>query len=245
MKKKFPYQEISFRASGWMLLFYLGVIKYIKQHYDIHNIHLSGSSGGAVCMCSLLFKEYINIDECFKNIIQVYESQSSILLCSYKAHQLIDMFINDDYICPYLLNNNTITVSCSEKGQSKFTTCLYYGLQHLCNVRHVLKGATLIPYLCSFKGYPFMHMNLFDSYLTNPHPHVTTHCLKITYTHTCVCGCNKVDHVIKPDMHLPDQWCLTPPIHILYDLYQHGYDQAMMFFESNPPLYIPNFNDYV
>jgi hypothetical protein len=155
------------------------------------------------------------------------------------------MFVNDEYICPYLLNNNTITVSCSEKRKYKFTTCLYYSLKHLRMLRHVLKGATLIPYLCSFHGYPFMNMNLFDSYLTNPHPHVTMNYLKITYTHNCVCGCNQLDDVIKPSINLPNEWCLTPPLHILYDLYQHGYDQAMMFFESKPPLYIPNFKDYM
>ncbi len=54
VKKKFPYKEISFRASGWMVVFYLGIVKYMKEKYKIKNLQLTGSSGGAVAACALL-----------------------------------------------------------------------------------------------------------------------------------------------------------------------------------------------
>ncbi len=231
MKKVFPYDEISFRASGWMFLFYLGVIKYIKENYIIDNIHLTGSSAGAVSMCSLLFKEDVNYDDIYNDIINILVTQKNIYDGSNKAQELIDKFINEKYICPILFKKNRISVACSKLVYYKFNLHLFPSINNITDLTHILKGATLIPLLCSFKGYFFMNMRLFDSYLINPHPTIKNKCLKITYTHSCVCGCNNLTDIIKPLISLPNYWCLDPPKNIMHDLYKHGYDQAKYFFE--------------
>lgn len=236
MKKVFPYDEISFRASGWMFLFYLGVIKYIKKHYIIDNIHLTGSSAGAVSLCSLLFRDDIDFDIIYYKIINILNSQKTIFNSSDKAHEIIDKFIGDEYICPELLKKNHINVACSKLIYYKFNLHLFKSIDNKYKLRHILKGATLIPFLCGIKGYLFMNMRLFDSYLIDPHPSIKNKCLKITYTHTCVCGCSYINDVIKPLIDLPYDWCIDPPKNVLYYLYNHGYEQAKFFFEKKSPI---------
>ena len=83
IKKNFPYNEISFRASGWMLVFYFGVIKYIKEKYKIKNINLTGSSGGAISACLLLCD--VDIDKLI-NLLDMDRSNNTIHmfnLCNY------------------------------------------------------------------------------------------------------------------------------------------------------------------
>ena len=51
--RRFPYEEISFSASGWLYIFQLGVLHYLQQHFDMKHVKVYGTSGGAIVGCSL------------------------------------------------------------------------------------------------------------------------------------------------------------------------------------------------
>jgi hypothetical protein len=236
-KKKFPYDEISFRASGWMLVFYFGVIKYIKEKYKIKNLNLTGSSGGAIAACLLLCD--LDID---KTINELDDNRNNnkiniFNLCDY-VKQLIEKYTIK--ICYHKLQKNILNIACTKIGGFNSITQLKYNTHFFNNVHftnpndisNYLKASCHIPLIGGITPYYYNNHYLYDSIVTNSHPHIKDKPLKISWSKGCECGCDNMIDTIRPHINFPLSFCLDIPDGIIQDLYKHGYYQAKLFFEN-------------
>jgi hypothetical protein len=227
-KKTFPYQEISFRASGWMMVFYLGIIKYIQENYKIKNLKLSGSSGGAVSSFMLLCKN-IDIDNSVIELERTNYNTNIFNLCD-----MVKKNINDhiDFVSNKLLKNNQLNITCSCIQNGSINTIIFNKFNNKNDILHYLKASVHIPIIGGLLPYTYDNFYLYDSILTSCHPHITNDCLKISWNKKCNCNCQKTLDVINPYVDIPSTWCIFPPNDCLYDIYIHGYYQAILFFEN-------------
>jgi hypothetical protein len=228
-KKRFPYDEISFRASGWMLAFYFGVIKYIKEKYKLKNIHLTGSSGGAIAACALLCN--IDLDHTIEMLDNI-NNQNKIHpfnLCDFVKDQ-IEVYVQK--ICNKKINRNTLNIACTQIDKNGYKTEIFNQFNSLMDISNYLKASCHMPLVGGITPYRYNNKLLFDSIITDSHPNITTDCLKVSWTKKCECGCEKTLDVIRPYENLPLIWCLSPPKEVIKDLYTHGYYQAKLFFEN-------------
>jgi hypothetical protein len=226
-KQIFPFKEISFRASGWMLVFYFGVIKYIKQKYKIKNLQLTGSSGGAIAACGILCD--INLDDIMEELIDGNKKTYIFGVCDYVKSK-IDIFIHN--ICHKKLKRNTLNIACTIFEGKKYRTHLFNDFRSVNDICNYLKGSVHMPLFGGIIPYRYNNYNMYDSIITDSHPHTTKDCLKVSWTKSCECGCEKTLNVIRPYHTLPLSWCMTPPTDSLKLLYQHGYYQAKLYFED-------------
>jgi hypothetical protein len=228
IKKKFPFKEISFRASGWMIIFYLGVVKYIKEKYKIKNLQLTGSSGGAVAACSLLCD--IEIDEVIDYLIEHSPKTSVFGIC-----RLIKGGI-DKYIISHLsnkkINRNTLNIACTIIEGKTYRTHFFNKFNSVHDVCNYLKGSVHVPIIGGIIPYRYNNYNMYDSIITDSHPHTTDDYLKVSWNKSCECGCEKTLNLIRPYNDIPLAWCVSPPTGVIKSLYMHGYYQAKLFFEN-------------
>ena len=225
-KKKFPYQEISFRASGWMLVFYFGVVKYIQENYKIKSLHLTGSSGGAIAACGLICD--LEMD---KIIDELEEGNRHVYLfgvCDFVKSK-IDNF--SCYISKKKLKRNTLNIACTVFEGRNYRTHLFNQFDRVEDIANYLKGSVHVPLFGGIIPYRYNNYAMYDSIITDSHPHITNDCLKVSWTKKCECGCEKTLNVIRPYKSMPLSWCMAPPAGILHSIYMHGYYQAKLFFE--------------
>ena len=228
IKKRFPYKEISFRASGWMIVFYLGIVKYIKENYKIKNLQLTGSSGGAIAACSLLCD--INLDEIILYLIK-YKPYSNIFnICNITKGGIDNYIINN--INNKKINRNTLNIACTIIDGNKCKTHIFNNFESVTDICEYLKGSVHIPFFGGIIPYQYNNYIMYDSIITDSHPHITNDCLNISWNKHCNCGCEKTLDVIRPYTDLPVTWCMTPPKNVIHNLYLHGYSQAKLFFEN-------------
>jgi hypothetical protein len=228
VKKRFPYKEISFRASGWMIVFYLGVVKYIKEKYKIKNLHLTGSSGGAVAACALLCD--VNLDEIIKYLIERSPYTNVFSVCDLTKGGIDNYIIKS--LCNKKINRNTLNIACTIFEGKKCRTHLFNKFDSVNDVCEYLKGSVHIPLFGGIIPYQHNNYNMYDSVVTDSHPHTTDDCLKISWNKSCECGCEKTLDVIRPYTNMPLAWCMSPPTNVIGNLYLHGYSQAKLFFEN-------------
>jgi hypothetical protein len=228
IKKKFPYKEISFRASGWMLVFYLGVVKYIKEKYKIKNLQLTGSSGGAVAACTLLCD--VDIDEVIDYLVTSSIHTNMFSVCNLTKGGI------DNYIIKGLsnkkINRNTLNIACTIFEGKNYRTHLFNKFDSVKDVCEYLKGSVHVPLFAGIMPHKYKNHIMYDSIITDSHPHITNDCLKISWNKSCECGCEKTLNVIRPYVDMPLPWCMSPPTKVLHNLYLHGYCQAKLFFEN-------------
>ena len=229
LKKKFPYNEISFRASGWMLVFYFGVIKYIKEKDTLNNIQLTGSSGGAIAACALLCN--IDIDNTIQMLDDIInkDRMNPFNMCDFVKEQ-IEIYVNK--LCNRKMRKNTLNIACTQIDKRGYKTEIFNRFDSLIDISNYLKASCHIPFVGGIIPYRYKNKLLFDSIITDSHPNITSDCLKVSWTKKCECGCEKTINVIRPYESLPLTWCLSPPKEIIKDLYVHGYYQAKLFFEN-------------
>lgn len=227
MKKKFPYKEISFRASGWMLVFYFGVTKYIKEKYKIKNLQLTGSSGGAIAACGLLCD--LDMDQIINELEEGNKKTYIFGVCDYVKSK-IEIFVHQ--ICYKKLKKNTLNIACTILEGKKYKTHLFNDFRSVTDICNYLKGSVHVPLFGGIIPYQYNNYSMYDSIITDSHPHITDDCLKVSWTKECNCGCEKTLNVIRPYHIIPLSWCMTPPPECIKLLYIHGYNQARLFFED-------------
>jgi hypothetical protein len=228
IKKRFPYKEISFRASGWMIVFYLGVVKYIKEKYKIKNLQLTGSSGGAVAACSLLCD--IDLDEIIQYLIDSSPHTNMFTMCNLTKGGIDNYIIKS--ICNKKINRNTLNIACTIIEGNNCRTKLFNKFDSVNDICEYLKGSVHIPLFGGIIPYRHNNYNMYDSIITDTHPCVTDDCLKISWNNSCHCGCEKTLDIIRPYMDIPLAWCMSPPTKVIRNLYLHGHHQAKLFFEN-------------
>lgn len=228
IKKKFPFKEISFRASGWMIIFYLGVVKYIKEKYKIKNLQLTGSSGGAVAACALLCD--VELEEVIEFLIENNPKTNIFGIC-----RLIKGGI-DKYVISHIsnkkINRNTLNIACTVIEGNTYRTHFFNKFNSVNDICNYLKGSVHIPVIGGIIPYRYNNFNIYDSIITDSHPHITNDYLKVSWNKSCDCGCAKSLNIIRPYNNIPLSWCMSPPTGIIHPLYMHGYYQAKLFFEN-------------
>ncbi len=235
IKKRFPYNEISFRASGWMLVFYFGVIKYIKETYKIKNLNLTGSSGGAVSACLLLCD--VDIDDIIK-ILDMNRSNNTIHMFNLCNYVKTNIEVYTSKISNNKLKNNKLNIACTKitTNIDKFGYNTYFfnnnHFNTITDISNYLKASCHIPIFGGIIPFYYNDHFLYDSILTNSHPHITEKPLKISWSNGCECGCDNIKDVIRPSFNIPLSFCLDIPDRMISDLYKHGYYQAKLFFEN-------------
>jgi hypothetical protein len=226
-KKKFPYQEISFRASGWMLVFYFGVVKYIKEKYKIKSLHLTGSSGGAIAAVGLICD--LDMEKIMEELEEGNRRVHLFGVCDFVKSK-IDTF--SSYISNKKLKRNTLNIACTVFEGRHCRTHLFNQFNNIQDISNYLKGSVHVPLFGGIIPYRYNNYLMYDSIITNSHPHMTNDCLKVSWTKKCDCGCEKTLNVIRPYKSMPLSWCMIPPPGVLHSIYMHGYYQAKLFFED-------------
>ncbi len=143
----------------------------------------------------------------------------------------IDKYIISS-LCNKKMNRNTLNIACTIFEGNTYRTHLFNKFSSVHDVCNYLKGSVHVPILGGVIPYHYKNHRMYDSIITDSHPHITNDCLKVSWNKSCECGCEKTLNVIRPYTDMPLAWCVSPPTEVIHHLYMHGYYQAKLFFEN-------------
>lgn len=214
------FDEVSFEGSGCLLLFQLGVAKYIQDNFNIKNTKFTGYSGGA--LVSYLLACNINAFDIYNKIFNMdynifnYKAFDDIIsnVSSISQDKIIDINNRLTIIC---FNNKTLNYKYFRNFKSKK------------DIFNILSATCHLPLVRGILPYNYKKNYLYDPFLMKKHPQTTKNCLKVFVNYDCN-KCKK--NYIKPATKFPLYWAFNPPKEILNLLFKHGYYQCKKFFTN-------------
>jgi len=230
--RRFPYEEISFSASGWLYIFQLGVLHYLQQHFDMKHVKVYGTSGGAIVGCSLCC-QYDNL-RLASEVIKAKQIQSD------NFRKMIEIAHNGcDRICPndaHKMCNKRLTIFCSEIYKGVLLKSINYNSYNKRqDVVNVLKATCCLPFFNGKMSYLYDNKWLIDGVFTCAHyNNKNDNCLMVSHRRNCRCGCYKSPkRTIMPEFDIPRRFSIFPVSEeFLKLLFYHGYTVAVKHFKQ-------------
>ncbi len=221
-KKDLEYNEIVIQPSGWMVVYQLGIAKYIKDNYNINKIKLiTASSAGSTVACSLLCDT--EIDELYEFIRSKYENYMDIFKMPDILKEGLEKHLPNN--CVDLIDDKLVISCCNVKDlniNDKISD--FKNKEELIDL---IMGASHIPLLSGIMPYKYKDKYMYDGNLFNSFISNKENELKILISGY------KDDNTINPGFEIPLYWFIYPPNGTLKLMYKHGYNRAEEFFNKN------------
>jgi hypothetical protein len=224
--------DFSFNASGWMMLFQLGVLQCLQEKLDLKEVKSAGTScGSIVAVCTLCGISASNIGEvvCRKELICRKDFKLIIPLMVEALKEITPE--NATEIC-----NKRLGVACTEWTSlfpMKIEPIEFGHFENKPDLIEAIRASSHVPLLAGYGSYVYKLRCLYDGLFTDTHPHSNDpKVFKCSWTSECACGCtldtpHNKGRSFFPSVNFPLRWCMLPPDDLTLRLiFYHGYARA-------------------
>jgi hypothetical protein len=224
--------DFSFNASGWMILFQLGVLQCLQEKLDLKEVKSAGTScGSIVAVCTLCGISASNIGEevCRKELICRKDFKLIIPLMVEALKEITPE--NATEIC-----NKRLGVACTEWTSlfpMKIEPIEFGHFENKPDLIEAIRASSHVPLLAGYGSYVYKLRCLYDGLFTDTHPHSNDpKVFKCSWTSECACGCtldtpHNKGRSFFPSVNFPLRWCMLPPDDLTLRLiFYHGYARA-------------------